>query len=68
LVASAQLAAAQPMSATAGAIVGSFPSIRNEVTAAIEDILVNGTDVATALDGAQTRSNALLEEYNLLAE
>lgn len=65
-VASDQLAAATPSSATAGAIVGAFPAIRNEVTAAIEDILVNGTDVTEALTGAQDRANTILEEYNLL--
>lgn len=61
-----QLNASTPSSATAGAIVGAFPAIRNEVTAAIEGVLVNGTDVTEALTAAQTASNTLLEEYNLL--
>jgi sn-glycerol 3-phosphate transport system substrate-binding protein len=65
-VASDQLAASQATTATAGAIVGAFPAIRNEVTAAIEDVLVNGTDVTEALTKAQDNANALLEEYNLL--
>lgn len=65
-VASDQLAAAKPSSATAGALIGNFPAIRNEITAAIEDILVNGTDVAEALAMAEENANELLEEYNLL--
>jgi sn-glycerol 3-phosphate transport system substrate-binding protein len=66
LVASAQLAAATPTSATAGAIVGAFPAIRNHVTTAIEDVLVNGTDVQTALDNAKALADETLAEYNLL--
>lgn len=65
-VASDQLAAATPSSATAGALVGNFPAIRDAVTGAIEDILVNGTDVTEALTDAQNTANTLLEEYNLL--
>jgi sn-glycerol 3-phosphate transport system substrate-binding protein len=66
-VASDQLAASEATSATAGAIVGAFPAIRNEITGAIEDILVNGTDVTEAMTKAQDNANALLEEYNLLS-
>ncbi|MCU0476613.1 MAG: hypothetical protein MUC99_10985 [Anaerolineae bacterium] len=66
MVASAQLAAATPTSATAGAIVGAFPAIRNHVTTAIEDVLVNGTDVQTALDNAKALADETLAEYNLL--
>jgi sn-glycerol 3-phosphate transport system substrate-binding protein len=67
LVASAQLAAAIPSSATAGAIVGAFPSIRDQITNAIEDVLVNGTDVATALTAAKDAADEILGEYNLLS-
>jgi sn-glycerol 3-phosphate transport system substrate-binding protein len=65
-VAGDQLAAATPSSATAGAIVGGLPAIRNEVTGAIEDILVNGTDVTAGLTVAQENANRIVEEYNLL--
>jgi sn-glycerol 3-phosphate transport system substrate-binding protein len=66
-VASEQLANSEQTSATAGALVGAFPGIRNAVTTAIEDILVNGTDVTEALTAAQDEANTLLEEYNLLS-
>lgn len=65
-VAGDQLAAAQPSTATAGAIVGGFPAIRNEVTGAIEAILVNNLDVTETMTQAQARANNILEEYNLL--
>lgn len=66
LVASAQLAAAQATSATAGAIVGGFPAIRDHVTNAIEQVLVNGRDVQEALDEAKALADETLAEYNLL--
>ena len=66
LVASEQLAAAQLTPATAGALIGAFPAIRNEVTGAMEDILINNTDPLEAFTKAQTNANRLLEEYNLL--
>lgn len=66
LVASEQLAAAQPGPATAGALIGGFVAIRDTVTAAIEDVLVNGTDVTEALTAAEVDANTILEEYNLL--
>jgi sn-glycerol 3-phosphate transport system substrate-binding protein len=65
-VASDQLAAATLTPATAGALIGNFPGIRNEVTAAMEDILINGTDPAEAFGVANDNANTLLEEYNLL--
>ena len=66
LVASDQLAAAELTPATAGALIGNFPAIRDEVTAAMEDILINGTDSMEAFGKAQDNANMLLEEYNLL--
>ncbi|MBC6957493.1 MAG: extracellular solute-binding protein [Chloroflexi bacterium] len=66
LVASDQLAAAIPSSATAGAIVGAFPAIRNHVTNAIEQVLVNGRDVTEALTEAKELADETLAEYNLL--
>jgi len=65
-VASDQLAAARLTSATSGALIGNFPAIRNEVTAAMEDILINGTDPMEAFSVAQENANQLLAEYNLL--
>jgi sn-glycerol 3-phosphate transport system substrate-binding protein len=65
-VAGDQLAASEQTTATAGALVGAFPAIRTAVTDAIEDVLVNGTDVTEALTAAQEEANGILEEYNLL--
>lgn len=65
-VASDQLARSELTSATSGAIVGAFPQIRNFVTQAIENVLVNGADVTEALTEAQDLANEALGEYNLL--
>ncbi len=65
-VAGAQLAGSTPTSATAGAIVGAFPAIRNHVTNAIEQVLVNDRDVTEALTEAKDLADETLEEYNLL--
>ncbi|TVR19450.1 MAG: extracellular solute-binding protein [Nitriliruptor sp.] len=65
-VASAQLAAAPETPATAGVLMGNFVAIRDVVTEAIEDILVNDLDVAERLAEADTAAQQLLEEYNLL--
>ena len=65
-VASDQLARSELTSATSGAIVGAFPQIRNFVTQAIENVLVNGADVTEALTEAQDLANEALAEYNLL--
>ncbi len=52
--------------ATSGALVGGFPSIRNEVTAAIDRVLLTDEDPAAVLDAAAEASNTIIEEYNLL--
>ncbi len=67
LVASDQLAAATPTTATAGALIGAFPAIRDQITGAMEDILINGTDPLEAFSAAEEAANVLLEEYNLLS-
>lgn len=67
LVASQQLIESEITSATQGAIVGAFPTIRNFVTEAIEQVLVNGVDVTEALTEAQDKANEALEEYNILS-
>lgn len=66
LVANQQLANSADTSATRGAIVGAFPAIRDQVTEAIEDILVNNLDVAERLGEAEPLANEILNEYNLL--
>ncbi|MCC5949633.1 MAG: extracellular solute-binding protein [Nitriliruptoraceae bacterium] len=65
-VASAQLDAAPDTPATAGVLMGNFVAIRDVVTEAIEDILVNDLDVAERLTQADATAQQLLEEYNLL--
>ncbi len=64
LVASTQLAASADTSATRGAIVGDFPIIRDQVTEAIEDILVNNVDIAQRLQEAQEEAQNILDDYN----
>lgn len=65
-VANEQLAAAPATAATAGALMGNFVNIRNVMTEAVEDILVNNVDPATRLQTAQTEAQQLLDEYNQL--
>lgn len=65
-VASEQLAAAPATPATAGVLVGNFVAIRDVVTEAIEDVLVNDVDVESRLAEAQTQAQRLLDEYNAL--
>lgn len=65
-VASDQLAAAQNTPASLGALLGNFVGIRDVVTLAIEDILVNDLDVATRMATANEEANKSLAEYELL--
>ncbi|PJF21918.1 MAG: ABC transporter substrate-binding protein [Phototrophicales bacterium] len=65
-VASAQLEAAQPSSATAGALIGNFVAIRDVITSAVEEILLNDVDVVEALNAANEEANQLLSDYNEL--
>jgi sn-glycerol 3-phosphate transport system substrate-binding protein len=66
LVASDQLAAAQNTPASLGALLGNFVAIRDVITIAIEDILVNNLDVATRLATANDEANKSLSEYEAL--
>ncbi len=66
LVASEQLAAAQNTPASLGALLGNFVAIRDVITLAIEDILVNDLDVATRLAQADEEANKSLSEYESL--
>ncbi|MEA3510606.1 MAG: extracellular solute-binding protein, partial [Actinomycetota bacterium] len=65
-VASDQLAAAQNTPASLGALLGNFVGIRDVITIAIEDILVNDLDVATRMADAQLEAQKSLDEYELL--
>ncbi|MGI9597822.1 MAG: extracellular solute-binding protein [Acidimicrobiales bacterium] len=65
-VASDQLDAAADTPASTGAFVGNFVAIRDVVTAAVEDILVNDVDVKERMGSAQTEAQSLLDDYNEL--
>lgn len=65
-VANEQLAAAPASPATAGALMGNFVNIRNVITEAVEDILVNDRNPADRMATAQTDAQRLLDEYNQL--
>lgn len=65
-VAGEQLAAAPDSPATAGVLMGNFVAIRDVMTEAVEDILVNDVDVAERMAEADTAAQQLLEEYNSL--
>lgn len=66
LVASDQLAAAENTPASLGALLGNFVAIRDVITLAIEDILVNDLDVAERLSQANDEANKSLSEYEAL--
>lgn len=66
-VAARQLAESTVNAATSGALVGGFPAIRNEVTAAIDRVLLTDEDPAALLQAAADASNTIIEEYNLLS-
>ncbi|MDH4276530.1 MAG: extracellular solute-binding protein [Acidimicrobiia bacterium] len=65
-VASDQLDAAADTPAATGALVGNFVAIRDVVTAAIEDVLVNDVDVAERMASAQAEAQQQLDDYNEL--
>jgi len=65
-VASAQLDAAADTAASTGALLGNFVAIRDVMTAAIEDILVNDVDVTERMNSAQDEAQSLLDDYNEL--
>jgi sn-glycerol 3-phosphate transport system substrate-binding protein len=65
-VASDQLDAAADTPASTGALIGNFVAIRDVITAAIEDILVNDVDVAERMASAQEEAQGLLDDYNEL--
>jgi sn-glycerol 3-phosphate transport system substrate-binding protein len=58
-----QLADAQVTSATAGAIMGPFPQIRQIVEQAIQAV-VQGGDIDEVLADAKAQADAALEDYN----
>jgi sn-glycerol 3-phosphate transport system substrate-binding protein len=65
-VASDELAAAANTPASLGALLGNFVGIRDIITLAIEEILVNDTDVDTVLADANAEANKSLSEYEQL--
>ncbi len=65
-VASDQLAAAKNTPASLGALLGNFVAIRDIITIAIEDILVNDLDVQERMATANAEANKSLQEYELL--
>ncbi len=65
-VASEQLDAAADTPASTGALIGNFVAIRDVVTAAVEDILVNGVDVDDRMASAQDEAQQFLDDYNEL--
>lgn len=65
-VATQQLETSAELGGSPGALIGNFVAIRDVITGAIEDILVNDLDVAERLDEANEEANQLLEEYNLI--
>ena len=65
-VASDQLSDAADTPASLGALLGNFVAIRDVITIAIEDILVNDLDVATRLATANEEANKSLTEYESL--
>ncbi len=65
-VASDQLADAANTPASLGALIGNFVGIRDVITGAIEDILVNDVDVTERLTQANDEANRSLTEYELL--
>ena len=65
-VAGQQLDAAPDSPATAGVLMGNFVAIRDVITGAIEDVLVNDLDPAERMAEANDRAQQLLEDYNSL--
>ena len=64
--ASDQLDEAADTPAATGALLGNFVAIRDVVTIAIEDILVNDVDVTERMNSAQNEAQGLLDDYNEL--
>lgn len=60
----AQLNDAKVTIATAGAIVGPFPQIRNDVVEQAIQSVVNGGDIDQVLADAKAQADALIEDYN----
>ncbi|WP_052668880.1 extracellular solute-binding protein [Nitriliruptor alkaliphilus] len=65
-VAGEQLDAAPDSPATAGVLMGNFVAIRDAITGAIEDVLVNDLDPAERMGQADGEAQRLLEDYNQL--
>ncbi|MEN8114766.1 MAG: extracellular solute-binding protein [Actinomycetota bacterium] len=65
-VASDQLAAAQDTPASLGALLGDFIAIRDVITIATEDILVDDANLAGRMAAANIEANETLAEYEAI--
>ncbi len=61
-----QILSGRDTPAARGVLLGPFVQIRDVVGTAIEEIVVNGADVAETLDAAAAEANQLLADYNAL--
>jgi sn-glycerol 3-phosphate transport system substrate-binding protein len=65
-IAGEQLDAAPATPATAGVLMGNFVAIRDVITGAIEDVLVNDLDPAERMAQADEEAQRLLDDYTAL--
>jgi sn-glycerol 3-phosphate transport system substrate-binding protein len=65
-IAGEQLEAAPDSPATAGVLIGNFVAIRDVITGAIEDVLVNDLDPVDRMQQADEEAQRLLDDYNEL--
>jgi sn-glycerol 3-phosphate transport system substrate-binding protein len=63
-----QLAASPVTTATAGPLIGAYQQVREAVTSAIEQMVLQGKDPAAALSDAASESNKAMEAYNKRVE
>ncbi len=63
-----QLAASPVTTATAGPLIGAYQQVREAVTSAIEQMILQGKEPAAALSDAASESNKAMEAYNKRVE
>ncbi len=59
-----QLLAVKPSSATAGAIMGPFPQIRDIIEQDIQAVVTGGADIDATLADSKSKADAALTDYN----
>src|SRR5690606_39005445 len=59
-----QLGEAAVNSATAGAIMGPFPQIREIIEQSIQRVVTGGEDITAVLEDAKAQSDAAIADYN----